>query len=240
MRPLPLALVALALAIAACGPDAPPAPSADVGVRFDTLRIDEPRRAFTVAIAYPQFENGGALNAAIRDTVAAFADAFRPAEPPPAFESAPIAVEVRGGPEGVLLDDGVFSTLVAATVTTDGTGATRFTLPITYDTAVAGPLAPRTWFRDDAAWGEALAAYAEDAAVDRSGRSRVLVAGLDPIRAGEGAVTLGPDSLYLHVPPFQLSPDPDPLRVAVPYAAVADLARPGGPVARLAARAAAR
>lgn len=256
MRPLLLAL--LAVTLAACGPDRErSAAQADadpaLSVVTDSLIADDPALRYAVRIAYPQVAaEGGALpapvraaNAAIRDTLAAFARSFRPESAPPPEDSL-FRVDVQGGVDGAFLGDGVFSALVDVYAYTGGAHGVTVFQPLTVDLRTGRALRTADLFAPGAPYGDVLATWVERAVVDALARqlgttredARRTVfydAGLDRLRAGEADVTLGSDSLRVHVPPYQLAAyAAGPFHVGVPYAALAEVARPGGPLARLA------
>ncbi|WP_412062177.1 hypothetical protein [Rubrivirga sp. IMCC45206] len=246
-----LALVAL-LALAACAdapsdaaaPPTPPlpasGPSFTVGV--DSLLRAEPERRHTVAIGYPQIRGMSgppmasalrAVNAAIRDTVAAFAADFRPAAPPALAGPPEFPIRVTGGPERVWISDDLFSALVEVAVFTGGADANTAFLPLTYDLTTGRPVASADLFAPGTPWAEALADAVERAVVEQIGAEATYAAGLDALRAGRIDWTLAPDSIVVHVLPNQLSAvDPRAFHIGVPLAVVAPFVRPGGVLAR--------
>ncbi len=262
MRPLALALLAVALGACADAPSdapaprlaetAPAAPDAPApAVRIDSLLRDEPALRYTVRIGYPQLEGDGpaatAVNAAIRDSVAALADDFRPAEPPPEYDSPAFVVKVDGRTERTFVDDRVLSTLVAVYAYTGGAHGNTFFLPLTYDLDAGAPVDPATLFADGTAWGDTLATWTERRVLRQlaaglgvppgEARGAFYAEGLDPIRQGDVFATLGRDSLFVHIPPYQLSAySAGSFDVGVPYRALRAMARPGSALARLAGR----
>lgn len=247
-----LALVAL-LGLAACAdaPDAPapptpprPASGPSFTVGVDSLRRAEPARSHTVALGYPQIRGMSgppmasalrAVNAAIRDTVAALADDFRPAEPPAGAGPPEFAVEVTGGPERVWISDDLFSALIEVAVVTGGAEATTTFLPLTYDLTTGRPVSAEDLFADGTPWADTLAAAAERAVTERIGAEATYAAGFEALRAGRIDWTLAPDAIVVHLLPRQVSAvDARAFHVGVPLAAVAAFARPGGVLARLA------
>lgn len=256
MRLLILAL--LTVALAACAPETadvpetdaatpPPSPEApSSSLRIDSLLRDEPDLRYTVRIGYPQIGSDApaieVLNAAIRDSVEALADDFRPAEPPPEYYSPTTVVDVEGGTERTFLGDGVFSALVEVYAHTGGAHGNTFFLPLTFDLETGKPIAPADLFADGTAWGDTLADWTErgvlrqlSAMADGDARQSFFAEGLDPIREGDVLATLGPDSLHVHIPPYQLSAyAAGSFDVGVPYSALARFARPGSALARLA------
>lgn len=261
MRPLALALLATTLAACADAPDAPadpPALRADVpappappapGVRIDSLVRDEPDLLYTVDIGYPQLDGDApevaAVNAAIRDSVEALADDFRPSEPPPAYDAPTFEVDVDGTTERTFLTDGLFSALVSTYAYTGGAHGNTFFLPLTYDLTTGQPVRLADLFAEGSAYGDTLAAWAERDVLRRlaaglgvppgEARGAFYAEGLAPVRRGDAYFTLGADSLHLHIPPYQLSAyAAGSFDVGVPYGALRPLARPGGPLDRLA------
>ncbi|WP_412070130.1 hypothetical protein [Rubrivirga sp. IMCC43871] len=245
-----LALVAL-LVLAACtdagapAPPAPPTPSSgpSFSVGIDSLVRHEPERSHSVAIGYPQIRGMSgppmasalrAVNAAIRDTVAAFADDFRP-EAPPALAGPPeFPVRVAGGPERVWISDDLFSALIAVAVLTGGAEASTAFLPLTYDLATGRAVATADLFAEGTPWADTLSGAVERAVIARIGAEATYAEGLGALRAGRVDWTLAPDSIVVHVLPRQLSAvDARPFHIGVPLAAVAPFARPGGVLARL-------
>ena len=64
-------------------------------------------------------------------------------------------------------------------------------------------------------------------------RESFFAGGLDRIRAGEATVTMGRDSLRVHIPPYQLSAyAAGSFDIGVPYPVVRPMARPGSVLAR--------
>ena len=264
MRASPL--VVLLAALAACAPEptgvpagtspvaaeaggaAPPPPP----VRIDSLVWEEPDLRYTVRIGYPRLLLDGAaaarVNGAIRDSVAAFADAFRPAEPPPDYDAPAFAVTVEGGPRGaVYQDDDVLSALVEVYAYTGGAHGNLFFLPLTYHLGTGEALRLGDLFETGGAFGDTLAAWTERGALRHlaaglgttpdEARASFFADGLGPIREGDVFFTLGSDSLHVHVPPYQLSAyAAGAFHVGVPYRALAPFARPSTLPARRAAR----
>ena len=254
MRP---ALLALALAVAACGPDPAPAPSdapppapqsppagPSFTVAVDSLLRDEPARSYRVAIGYPQIRGMSgepmaralqAVNAAIRDSVAALADDFRPEAPPPGADAPAFPVEVDGGTPRSWISDDTFSALVDVYAYTGGAHGNTYFLPLTYDLTTGDAVAPADLFAGGTPWADTLAAYVERGVVRQlSSREALFAQGLDQIRAGDVHLTLGPDSLTAHVPPYQLSAyAAGSFHVPIPVGALAPFARPGSVLARL-------
>ena len=252
------------LAAAACRPDPAPAPgpTAEVeapaaGPSFtlatDSLVVRDPLLRYAVAVAYPQLRGSSgepmspalrAVNAAIRDTVAALARDFRPVAPPAGTEL-DYPVEVTGGVGRSYVSDHVLSALVEVEAFTGGTARNTVLLPLTFDLRTGQAVAPADLFAAGAPWADTLAGWAERtvayrlrraAAPGDTARAEFYPQGLDRLRAGDVAVTMGRDSLRVHVPPGQLSDAPGAFDVGVPYPAVRALARPGSVLALRASR----
>ena len=252
MRARP-ALFVFALWLGACAaPDRPALPD-DLAVRADTARAADPVVRYEARVVYPQV-GGAALpesvevaNRAIADSVRAFVAAVRPFAPPPP-EDTTYAVRVDGGYDEALLAGGVLSALVSVYVYTGGAHGNVFLLPVTYDLATGGAVALPDLFASNAPWGDVLAEAVERAVLAKLARDlgttpeaararSFFAAGLLPIQEGQAAFTLGRDSLYVHVPPYQLAPySAGTFDVGVPYAALVPFARRGGVVRRLAGR----
>ena len=252
MRARP-ALTLFALWLGACAaPDRPALPP-DLTVRADTARLADPSVRYDAVVVYPQLAGAAlpagveAANRAIADSVRAFIAAVRPfAAPPP--EDTAYAVRVEGGYGDALLAEGVLSALVSVTVYTGGPAGNVFLLPVTYDLATGGAVGLADLFAPNAPYSDELAAAVERAVLARlardlgttaeAARARSFSAsGLLPIVEGQAAFTLGRDSLWVHVPPYQLAPSAaGAFDVGVPYAALVPFARRGGVVRRLAGR----
>ena len=248
------------LLLAACAPDpAPPAAEvrdADAGSAFalstDSLVIVQGPILFTVAIGYPQVRGAAgeplpaavrAVNQAIRDSVRSLADLLRPEPPPPGVDSVPTEVDLRGGPARSFVADDVLSVLVSIDTYTGGSIPNTFFLPLTFDLGTGRALAPADLFRPGTPWADTVAAWTERGTLARlaaerrmspaQARASFYAPALNRLRAGDVTVTLGRDSLRVHVPPYQLSSLAErSLDLGVPYAAVAPMARPGGVLAR--------
>ena len=246
-----LFLPALLLALAACAsdpsPPSPDAPAPPAGPAFtvavDSLRRDEPARSYRVAIAYPQIHGSSgtplaatlrAVNAVIRDTVAAFADDVRPEAPPPGADPPRFPVRVDGTTTTTWLSDDVFSALVDLYVDAGGAHGATYVLPLTFDLATGAAVAPADLFAAGTPWADTLAAIVERGVRRQLAPEQFFVAdGLDRLREGDAALTLGPDSLTVHVAQGQVSStSAGAFHIGVPRSAVADFARPGGLLAR--------
>ena len=266
MRPVPLAVLLAALAVSACQPDPAPAPAPDAvveaetpaaGASFtvatDSLVARDSRLRYSVAVAYPQLRGSSgepmspalrAVNAAIRDTVAALARDFQPVAPP-AGTLLDYPVEVTGGVGRSFVSDHVLSALVRVQTFTGGAGRHTVLLPLTFDLRTGRAVAPSDLFAPGTPWADTLAGWAGRTVAYRLRRASApgdataaefYPQGLGRLRAGDVAVTMGRDSLRVHVPPGQLSDAGGAFDVGVPYPVVRPLARSGSVLALRAAR----
>ena len=259
-----LLLLGLA-ALAACTGDPADAPStaeadavaagASFTIDTDSLVLADAPLRYAVAVAYPQLRGSTgepmsatlrAVNAAIRDSVQALADDFRPETPPPGRRP-DYPVEISGGPTRSFVSDDVLSVMVTVTTFTGGADGNLFFLPLTYDLRTGQALQASDLFEPGTPWPSLLADWAERGVLTRlasargvgidQARAGFFAQGLDRIRAGEATVTMGRDSLRLHIPPYQLSSEAaGAFDVGVPYPAVREVARPRSVLARRAAR----
>ena len=251
-------LLPLAFLVAACqsapddaAPEAAPAavpappPGPSLTVRIDSLLLDRPELSYRVAIGYPQLRGSSgepmsaalrAVNAAVRDSVEALAADFRPEAPPAGAGPPEYPVSVDGATPRRYLSDDVFSALVEVYAYTGGAHGTTFFLPLTFDLRSGRALSPADLFAPGTPWADTLAAH-----VGRGARARIADGsgsaapgafypeGLDALRAGRVDLTLGADSVTVHVPPYQLSAYASgSFHVAVPRSALAAFAREGG------------
>lgn len=261
-----LPLLALLVALSGCTPDRAetsdgtteadaPAAGAAFTIATDSLVITEDSLRYLVAIGYPQLRGSAgepmsatlrAVNAAIRDSVASLARDFRPETPPPG-QSPEYPVEITGGPTRSFVSDEVLSVMVSVTAYTGGADRNLVLLPLTYDLRTGQALAPSDLFEPGSRWTDTLVAWTERGVLTRlassqgvsidQARGSFFAGGLDRIRAGDTAVTMGKDSLRVHVPPYQLSASAEQaFDIGVPYPVVGPMARPGSVLARRASR----
>ncbi len=265
-RPALLALLhaaALPLTAATCA-DVPATTDAPVTtdspdalvIRTDSLLISVDSLRFTVAIGYPQItgatatvpaERVAAVNAAIRDSVVAFAEQFRPEEAvaPEDRDSPSFVAEVEGGVADVRLHGDVLSGLFAAYTFTGGAHGNTLYAPVAYDLRTGAPLALADVFAPGTPWADSLSAHADrlllatmrdpDApASDAEIRSMLYPEGYDAAAMQHVAFVLGADSLTIQFAPYEVAA----YAVGAPTLPVAyrDLdafLRPDGPVARI-------
>lgn len=226
-------------------------------VRADSVARSDAALRYTVRIGYPQIRGSAgeplsptvrSVNDAIRDSVVALADAFRPdSAPPPGDTTATYVVDVEGGYERVLLTDDLFSALVEVYAFTGGAHGNTFFQPLTFDLTTGRPVRFSDLFAPNAPVGDTLAAWVERGVVARLARGLdstveevradglFFAEGLGPIRSGRPAFTLGADSLRVHVPPYQLAPYvAGAFDIGIPYRVLVPFARRGGAIRQLA------
>ena len=233
-----------------------PAVGASFRVVTDSLVESDESLRYTVAIGYPQLRGSAGepmsatlrgVNAAIRDSVAALARDFRPEAPPPGDDSPVYVVDVQGGTAQSFVSNDVLSALVSVTAFTGGAHGNTYLLPLTYDLRTGRALTPADLFQPGTPWPDTLAAWTERTVIAEtarrletspdSARATFFAEGLDAIREGTVSVTMGRDSLRVHVPPYQLTPYVvGSFDVGVPYPVVRPFARPGSVLARRAGR----
>ena len=256
----------LAAALAACGPAPADAPEADrpaetvrpeptssaFTVRTDSLVEADSALRYRARLPYPQIDGGPlppaveAVNAAVVDSVEALARSFRPEAPPPGVSVAPYPVEVEGRVGRPFLTDDLFSALVEVYAYTGGAHGNTFFLPLTFDLATGRAVRLGDLFAAGAPAGDTLAAHVDRAVARRlaaqlgttaaDARRVMYTEGLDDVRNGRVAFTLGPDSLHVHIVPYQLAAyAAGSFDVGVPYRTLRPMAAPDGPLARLGA-----
>lgn len=228
-----------------------PAAGASFTIATDSLVLAVDSIRYAVAIGYPQLRGSTGepmsatlrgVNASIRDSVQALANAFRPETPPPG-QRPEYPVQVDGGPTRSFVSDEVLSVMVVLNAYTGGADRNSVFLPLTYDLRTGQALTPADLFEPGTGWPDTLAEWAEHGVLAqlaaRTGgsaeqaRADFFAQGLDRIRAGEATVTMGRDSLRLHIPPYQLSSSADDsFDIGVPYPVVGPMARPRSVLAR--------
>ena len=262
-RPALFALLlaaALPLAAASCAdvsgtPDAPAA-SDTLAVRTDSLLISVDSLQYTVAIGYPQLTGATAtvsaetvarVNAAIRDSVAALAEQFRPEEAvaPEDRGQFAFAAEVEGGTEAVRLRGDVLSGLLGVYAYTGGAHGNTFYHALAYDLRTGAPLALADAFRPGTPWADSLSAHADrqlmatmrdpaDPLPDAEIRGLLYPEGYDAAAMRRVAFALGADSLTLQFAPYEVAAYVfGAPTVPVAYRDLDAFLRPDGPVARI-------
>lgn len=236
-------------------PEAAQPEAAGLALRTDSLVIVDVALDYEVHVEYPQIvatagtlsPAAEAVNAAVVDSVEALAASFRPEAPPPGVSATPYPVEVDGRVGSAFLADGLFSALVDVYAYTGGAHGNTFFLPLTYDLAAGRPVRLGDLFEAVTPYGDTLAAYVDREVTRRlaaqlgttpaDARRVMYVEGLDDVREGRVPYTLGPDSLHVHIVPYQLAAyAAGSFDVGVPYRALAPFAAPDGALSRLAAR----
>jgi hypothetical protein len=253
-----LALAAL-LALAACAtptgsPDTPGEPDAtpDFAVTagavafMDTLRLDDEALRFRVRVAYPVLEGVAAdVNAAIRDSVAAFAETFRPTEPPePGDDPFRSTTTVEGGTHVEWARPDLFSAVVEVYVFAGGAHGTGAFYALNLDPRTGAWLALGDVIADGpdarAVLAEAVTAAAVARRAEQGGETAAEARAATDDYTGGGLrferaplFTLVPDSLVLHIPPYEVGPYVlGAFRVPVPLADLGGRVRPDGPAPR--------
>ena len=231
-------------------------PSDTLALRTDSLLISVDSLRFTVAIGYPQLtgatatvpaERVAAVNAAIRDSVAAIAERFRPeqAVAPEDRDSPAFAAEVSGEALDVRLHGDVLSGLLEVYAFTGGAHGNTFYTPLAVDLRTGAPFALADAFVPGTPWADTLSAHAGRALVSamRAGddppsvdeaRSTLYAEGYDAAAMQRVAFALGADSLTLQFAPYEVAyyafgaPT-----VPVAYRDLEAFLKPDGPVARI-------
>lgn len=225
-----------------------------VSVWIEALVVEGPDGTPWVDVGYPQLHEAPgdpraavlrAINATIRDSVAAVTEALYPSARSPAGVQ-PV-IEIQGGLAALFVTDDVLSTRVGIDAYTGGAHGTSTVVTLTFDLHTGLALAPHDLFRPSTPWGDTLATHVEravrDALPHRLGlphdvASGAFVAeGLGAIREGYLDLTLGADSLDIHVGPYELAPyAAGTFDVRVPYESIAPFVRVGSVLALLAER----
>ena len=256
-----LLAVALPLAGASCGA-APGSDSAGtaapdtLAVRTDSLLISVDSLQFTVAIGYPQLtgatatvsaERVAAVNAAIRDSVVALAEQFRPEEAvaPEDRGSPSFVAEVEGGVDALRLYGDVLSGLLQVYAFTGGAHGNTFYVPVAYDLRTGAPLALADAFQPGTPWADSLSAHAgralfsmmrdaADPVSDAEIREMLYPEGYDAAAMQRVAFVLGTDSLTIQFAPYEVAAYAfGAPTVPVAYRDLDPFLRPDGPVARI-------
>lgn len=236
-------VVPLAL-LAACGaptPEPAPAPeaAAEPVVVTDSLVRSEPAVNYRVAIGFPRIEGderpaARRVNAAVRDSVEAFAESLRP---DPGFftgdaEADRIYVgDADGGPARTFLGGRVFSSRVDVYAYTGGAHGNLYSFAFNYDLATGEPFGLGDLFLGGTAYLDTLAARTTERLVAARGTGWMFDDAIPPDPAYFSLFTLGPDSLTVFFPPYAIAPyAAGPSEVSLPYAALRGVLDDGGPV----------
>lgn len=255
MRPSLLHTVcALALCLAACAepePETPPEaapPPAPPRIVVDSLVLAEPAFNYRVAVAYPQIADldtpaARRVNAAIRDSVEAFAASIRP-DPVEFTGDAEadhfLVGEAEGGPAATALSGRILSSRVDVYAYTGGAHGNLFSFPFTYDLATGAPVHLDDLFHGGTAWLDTLAMHVTDRLIAQRGTGWMFEDAIPPDESYFPIFTLEPDSLRLFFPPYAIAAYAlGPSEVAVPYDALGHVLDERGPVSWLRGQAAA-
>ena len=242
----PLLLVLLVLFAAACAspePEAPPAsapaPRAEPALATDSLLRAEPEVHYRIAIGFPRIEGDDRpavrrVNAAIRDSLTAFADGLRPTAAD--FSGDPemdrmFVGEAEGGPAKAFLSGRVFSSRVDIYTYTGGAHGNLIAYPFSYDLATGEPIRLGDLFLGGTAYLDTLAARVTERLVADRGTGWMFEDEIPPDPDYFSVFTLGADSLTIFFPPYAIaSYAAGPSEVSLPYAALRDVIDEGGPV----------
>lgn len=248
MRRLLLVPLVLVAACAAPEPEAPAAPEPEPVVVTDSLVRADPDLNYRVAIGFPQI--GGVetpavrrVNAAIRDSLEAFADGLRP--DPADFTGDPetdrmFVGEAEGGPAETFLGGRIFSSRVEVATFTGGAHGNLVAYAFTYDLATGEPVRLEDLFLSDTAYLDTLAGQITERLVAERGTDWMFEDEIPPDPAYFALFTLGADSLTVFFPPYAIAAyAAGPSEVALPYDALRGVLDARGPVRLLRAEAAA-
>ncbi len=244
-------------AAATAAPGTPGAAASDtLSIRTDSLVVSVDSLNYTVNISYPQLGGSSAtvpaamvarVNAAIRDSVAANAEQFRPTEAPPPDErdSPSYVAEVEGGMFNERLHGDVFSALLSVYAFTGGAHGNTFYVPLTYDLRTGAAISLGDAFQPGTPWADTLSAHAGRALVAkmREGDPDATAASMDDSFYPEGfnpdamrdvRFSLGADSLMVHFAPYEVAYYAfGTTDVPVAYTALESFLKPDGPIARI-------
>ncbi len=241
----------------AAGTETPGAAASDtLSVQTDSLVVSVDSLNYTVAIRYPQLSGSSAtvpaaivarVNAAIRDSVAATAEQFRPTEAPPPDErdSPSFVAEVEGDMFNERLHGDVFSALLSVYAFTGGAHGNTFYMPLTYDLRTGAAITLDDVFQAGAPWADTLSAHADRALVMQArdvddplsveeARATLYPEGYDAAAMRHATFALGADSLTVQFAPYEVAyyafgaPD-----VQIAYRDLEAFLKPNGPVARI-------
>lgn len=246
--PLPFALALLRFAVplgllAACArpadvPVAAPGPA----VVIDSVVVADSTLRFTAAFAYPQLRDAGphtdAINQAIADSARAYVERFRPgAAPPP--DCMTCQAEVEGEVEVARLDERLFSALISTYTYTGGAHGNADFLPLNVDLATGRRIALADLFAPGSAYLDTLSAEVEVSLARQAGTHGMTASdfwaeGYAPEAGNFARFTLGPDSLTVRFPPYQVGPyAAGPFAASIAYADLRAVLAPDDPAAAL-------
>ena len=243
MRRLLLVPFVLFAACASPEPETPPAsapaPRAEPAVVTDSLLRSEPEVHYRIAVGFPRIEGDDRpavlrINAAIRDSIAAFADGLRPAAAD--FSGDPemdrmFVGEAEGGPTETFLSGRVFSSRVDIYTYTGGAHGNLIAYPFTYDLATGEPIRLSDLFLGGTAYLDTLAARVTERLVADRGTGWMFEDEIPPDPVYFSIFTLGADSLTIFFPPYAIAAyAAGPSEVSLPYAALRNVIDEGGPV----------
>ena len=216
----PLAVLLL-LGLAACDRptgttpnDAAPGALPEPSVLADSIVAVDSTLRFEAHLQYPQLRDAGpytdAINAALADSARAYVEAFRPSEVPPS-DCMSCAAEVEGGFEVARLDDRVFSGLLSTYWYTGGAHGNTDFLPLNYDLTTGQRITLADLFMPGSAYLDTLsvrtrADLARQAEAGGMTSADFWEEGSAPEAVNFQRFTLGPDSLTIHFPPYQVGP----------------------------------
>lgn len=232
------------LLVAACGapdpaPVPPPGPDPEPVVVTDSLVRAEPALNYRVAVGFPQIEGderpaARRVNAAVRDTVEAFAADLRPEAD--LFTGDPEADRIFvGDAEGetarAFLGGRVFSSRVDVYAYTGGAHGNLYSFAFNYDLATGEPIRLSDLFHGGTAYLDTLAARVTERLVADRGTGWMFEDEIPPDPDYFSIFTLGADSLTVFFPPYAIaSYAAGPSEVSVPYAALRGVLDERGPV----------
>ena len=207
-------------------------------VEADSIIIADSTLRFNVAFRYPQLRDAGphtdAINAALADSARAYVEVFRPAEEPPDYMTR--GSEVEGGFAVTRLDERLFSAVISTYWYTGGAHGNTGFLPATYNLTTGERVGFAHLFASETAYLDTLSARsaallgqeAESRGFDASG---LWAEGYAPEAANFQRFTLGPDSLTLYFPPYQVAPYvAGPFTLALAYTDLRPILDSAGPL----------
>ena len=234
----------LLLSLAACNQppiDSPSTPAESLAVpevETDSIVIADSTLRFSATFRYPQLRDAGphteAINTALADSARAYVEVFRPAEVPPDYMTR--GSEVEGGFVVTRLDERLFSAVISTYWYTGGAHGNTDFLPVTYNLTTGERVGLAHLFASDAAYLDTLsvrsaALLASEADARGFDASGLWPEGYAPDADNFQRFTLGPDSLTLYFPPYQVAPYvAGPFTVALAYDDLRPALDPAGPL----------